>query len=152
MKDAKYFADGFKQLGEKTKQLEEVNSVISNGSLKDLRNKLSEIKQLADSDRKDETKQSIKAWLFIIASIFTIYMSINFSLFWLILSVPVSLLSIVIIVAKYLKNPMYLLFKFDSGMMDYIQGKKTDAMGEPKYSYIYMEKRLQIKISNFQNS
>ena len=147
MNNLKYYADGFKQIAEKSKHKEEVDNIIKNGSLKDLENKLFEIKQLADIDRKDETQQSFKSWGFFITSILSIYLAVNFSMIWLFLAIPISLLSIAIIFTKYLKNPMYLFFIFDYGMMDYIDGKRSDSMSEPIYSYIYMEMKLKIRLS-----
>lgn len=153
MKDAKYFADGFKTLGEKNKHVKEIDDLINNNnSLEDLEKKLVEISNLADIDRKDETQQSIKSWIFIIVAIVSIYLSINISLYWCFLSVPALIFTIALISMKYVRDPMYLFFKFDSGMLDYLNGTKPKDMNEPYISYIYMEKRLQIRIKQIQDS
>ena len=147
MKDAKYFADGFKNLGEKGGHLEEIDDLINNNlSVEDLEKKLVEISNLADIERKDNTQQSIKSWLFIIVSIVSIYLSINISVYWYFLSVPASLLTIGLILFV-VPDPMYFFFKYDSGMLDYIKGVKPKDMNEPYLSYIYMEKRLQYKLN-----
>ena len=60
--------------------------------------------------------------------------------------------TIALISMKYVRSPMYLFFKFDSGMLDYLNGTKPKDMNEPYLSYIYMEKRLQIRIKQVQDS
>ena len=153
MKDAKYFADGFQTIGEKNKHVKEIDDLINNNnSLEDLEKKLVEISNLADIDKKDETQQSIKSWLFIIVSIVSIYLSVYTSVYWCFLSVPASIFAIAIILMKYVKHPMYLFFKFDSGMLGYLNGTKLKDIDEPYLSYIYMEKRLQIRIKQIQDS
>lgn len=152
MKDAKYFADGIKTLGEKNKHVKEIDDLINNNSLEDLEKKLVEISNLADIDRKDETQQSIKSWIFIIVAIVSIYLSIYISLYWCFLSIPALIFTIALISMKYVRSPMYLFFKFDSGMLDYLNGTKPKDMNEPYLSYIYMEKRLQIRIKQVQDS
>ena len=144
MKDDEYFQKGFSLLAEKTKHLEEVNELIINNNIDELENKLNEISALADKEKKQKTKQSIKTWLFIISSIVTIYLSIYFSAYLFFLSAPLSLLTIALLI--FATKPIELFFIYDAGMKDYIDGIKKDEMKEPKYSYIYMEKRLQAKM------
>ena len=151
MKDAKYFIDGFKTLGEKNNYVKEIDDLINNNHpAEDLEKKLIEISNLADKERKEDTKQSIIIWSFIIVSIVSMYLSINISAYWFLLSLPALFFTAGLLIT--LKNPMYLFFKYDSGMLEYINGTKPKDMQEPYLSYIYMEKRLQIRIKQIKDS
>jgi hypothetical protein len=157
MTNTDHYAKGFQQIATKSKHLEEINNLINDNNVQliDLEKKLTEISSLADMDRKDYTKQSIIGWVFILISIIAMYLSINISSSWYFLSIPVLIITLLFLIfilggedtlgASIRECFFKLIFKYDVGMLDYIEGRKSDAMKEPKYSYIYMEKRLLIK-------
>tara|TARA_Y100001954_G_C15371973_1_gene389140 strand:- start:31 stop:534 length:504 start_codon:yes stop_codon:yes gene_type:complete len=162
-KKEEYFKKGFEKLGETFEKSANVNELISNDNpnLKELEEKLREISILAKKEKRQDMKQILLAWFFIIFSSISMYASLFYSKSFYFLSVPIIIITLVFLLFIFVSGGTFgdailkickkLIFLHHNDLMDYVSGKKKTNMDTPIYTNIYRELQLKHKISQIKN-
>lgn len=162
-KKQEYFKKGFEKLGETFEQSASVDKLISNENpnIKELEEKLREISILAKKEKRQDMKQILLAWFFIIFSSISFYASLFYSKSFYFLSVPVIIITLIFLLFIFVSGGTFgdailkickkLVFLHHNDLMDYVSGKKKTKMDTPIYTNIYLELQLKHKINKIKN-
>lgn len=162
-KREEYFKKGFNKLGETFEKNDSINKLIwdDNPNIIELEEKLREISILANKEKRQEIKQILLAWSFIVFSSISLYASLFNSKSFYFLSVPLIIITLIFLLFVFVSGSTLmttiikvfkkLIFLHHSDLKDYVSGKKETNMETPIFTNIYKELQLKHKINQLKN-
>ena len=146
----KFYADGFKKLNQTLKHKATIDDLLSskNVDLDELKKSLKQVSYLAKKERKRDLYEIILGWMFILSSLFTLYLSKYNSANYYFLSIPVVLINYGgdTLGGKFILTLKKLFFLQYNDLEDIITGRKKSTSETPVFKNVFLEKQIKLKI------
>jgi len=156
----KFYADGFKKLNQTLKHKATIDDLLSskNVDLDELKKSLKQVSYLAKKERKRDLYEIILGWMFILSSLFTLYLSKYNSANYYFLSIPVVLITLIYLLfifinygggtfkGAFILTLKKLFFLQYNDLEDIITGRKEKTSDTPVLTNVFLEKQIKLKI------
>ena len=156
----KFYADGFKKLNQTLSHKATIDDLLSskNVDLDELKKSLKQVSYLAKKERKRDLYEIILGWMFILSSLFTLYLSKYNSANYYFLSIPVVLITLIYLLfifinygggtfkGAFILTLKKLFFLQYNDLEDIITGRKEKTSDTPVLTNVFLEKQIKLKI------
>ena len=161
----KFYADGFKKLNQTLSHKATIDDLLSskNVDLDELKKSLKQVSYLAKKERKRDLYEIILGWMFILSSLFTLYLSKYNSANYYFLSIPVVLITLIYLLfifinyggdtlgGKFILTLKKLFFLQYNDLEDIITGRKESTSETPVFKNVFLEKQIKLKIKKIES-